>query len=284
MLRTGRSVTPELEDDLGTFVVPAVATPTVRALSEVAARRGLAVLPIALGSHLTAVPASERLHLFGGPLLAARVQHQAPLALLEPRDDWLSNLPERFVRRRVRLVPALEAYGLQEQWFMKMPREKGLEPGAYHGYELPTLPEDEPLLVSDLVTMTDEYRFWILDGVVHAASSYRLGGRPDARPLGPPGPAGISRFVDDLLTDQADHLPSAVVVDVAWSSQPSPGWAVVEANMAWFSAHYAADPGRVLDVVLRSAGPPAAVSPRDARFCRRAGGSAADTEAGTVTA
>lgn len=267
-------MTDELEDEVGTFIVPASATPTVRALSDGAARRGFVVLPIALGSPLTMVPSSGRVHMFGGPLLAARVQQQSQLALLEPQDDWLTNLPERFVRRRVRLMPALEAYGLREQWFVKMPREKGLEPGPYRGYELSTLPADEPLLVSDLVTMTDEYRFWILDGVVHASSSYRLNGRPDARQLDLEGPLSMKGFMDDLLTDQADDLPSAVVVDVAWLAQPSQGWAVVEANMAWFSAHYAADPSRVLDVVLRAAGPPKSVSARDARFCRSAEGSA----------
>ena len=46
---------------------------------------------------------------------------------------------------------------------------------------------------------------------------------------------------------------------------------MVEANMAWFSAHYAADPARVLDVVLRAAGPPGAVAARDERFRRPAG-------------
>lgn len=30
---------------------------------------------------------------------------------------------------------------------------------------------------------------------------------------------------------------------------------VIEANMAWFANCYAADPDRVLDVVLRAAGP-----------------------------
>lgn len=256
---------------MGTLIVPASVTSTVRALSDAAARRRLDVLPIAVGRNLTLVPSSGCLHLFGGPSLAARVQRQFPLALLEPRDDWLATLPERFVRRRIRLLTALQASGLQERWFVKMPRQKGLEPGPYVGHELPSLPEKEPLLVSDLVVMTDEYWFWILDGVVHASSSYRLGGRPDARPLGPAEASSIHRFMDDLLAAHADQLPSAVVVDVAWITRPDPGWAVVEANMAWFSAHYAADPGRVLDVVLRAAGPPEAVSKRDAAFAHASG-------------
>ena len=53
-------------------------------------------------------------------------------------------------------------------------------------------------------------------------------------------------------------LPSAVVVDIGLASDPGTGrerWVVVEANMAWFAHCYAADPSRVLDVALRSAGP-----------------------------
>nr|WNW36101.1 hypothetical protein RKE32_00260 [Streptomyces sp. Li-HN-5-13] len=63
-----------------------------------------------------------------------------------------------------------------------------------------------------------------------------------------------------------------MVVDVGQLLDPyRPGhrWAVVEANMAWFSHAYAADPARVLDVVLRSAGPREHVRPRDAAFERR---------------
>ena len=251
---------------MGTFVVPASTTPTVRALGDAATRRGLVVLPLALGSEVDRVPSADRVHLFGGPRLADLVRRRSSLALLEPHDAWLAELPPRFLRRRVTLMTALDAYGLQERCFVKMPREKGFEPGAYHGHELPTLAQDEPLLVSDVVAMGDEHRFWVLDGVVHAASSYRVHGRPEARPLDPQGSGPLLRFVDELLLDQEGRLPSAVVVDVAWISAPDPGWAVVEANMAWFSAHYAADPERVLDVVLRAAGPAEDVADRDAPF------------------
>ncbi|GAB4064876.1 hypothetical protein GCM10028777_12590 [Angustibacter speluncae] len=60
---------------------------------------------------------------------------------------------------------------------------KELEPGVYRGFELPTLPDGEPLLVSELVTMTSEWRCWILDGEVRAASTYRRRGQPHAEPL-----------------------------------------------------------------------------------------------------
>ncbi|MDF9807898.1 hypothetical protein M2436_006445 [Streptomyces sp. HB372] len=59
-------------------------------------------------------------------------------------------------------------------------------------------------------------------------------------------------------------------MDIGRMSRPgrAAGWAVVEANMAWFSTVYAADPDRALDVVLRSAGPGSLVQERDLAFRR----------------
>ncbi len=56
-------------------------------------------------------------------------------------------------------------------------------------------------------------------------------------------------------------------------------WAVVEANMAWFSTVYAADLDRALDVVLRSAGPAALLGERDRPFRREHSTGAAPREA-----
>jgi hypothetical protein len=63
-------------------------------------------------------------------------------------------------------------------------------------------------------------------------------------------------------------------VDIGLSSDADRGAehrAVVEANMAWFSTCYAAEPERVLDVVLRAAGPRHRLHARDRRFIRPQG-------------
>ncbi|MFF8843600.1 hypothetical protein ACF08N_12870 [Streptomyces sp. NPDC015127] len=76
-----------------------------------------------------------------------------------------------------------------------------------------------------------------------------------------------------MLGAVAGTLPSAVTVDVGLAQDPDTGaeqWAVVEANMPWFSHSYCADPGRVLDVVLRAAGPRDLVSSHDLGFVRAA--------------
>jgi hypothetical protein len=247
--------------------LPAQESATGRALAAEASRRG--VLAVNVRSQEDLVEGAAP-HLFGGPALADRIRHAQPLALLEPHDGWLAALPERFRRREVRLIDASTFRSLPGRWFVKTPREKGLvEPGAYGADEL-TLPGDTRLLISDLVTMTSEWRFWILDGTVHTGSSYRLDGQPDSRPLVESAEGRSARdFAETVLADQADLLPSAVVVDVAWITGPKAGWAVVEANMAWFSSMYAAEVSAVLDTVLQAAGPEDRVQVRDRPFRTR---------------
>jgi hypothetical protein len=105
-----------------------------------------------------------------------------------------------------------------------------------------------------------EYRLFVLDGEVAAASRYAVHGRLDVAPL--PGDARereVRAFAAMLTRRLRYSLPSAVVVDVGLGCGPDDAgrerWVVVEANMAWFVHCYAADPDRVLEVVLRSAGP-----------------------------
>lgn len=128
------------------------------------------------------------------------------------------------------------------------------------------------MLISDVVTWEVEFRLFVLDGEVRTCSQYATFGRLDTAPLdGHRHRAAVLDFAEGLLGSLGDTLPSAVVVDVGLVTATEPGgaegWAVVEANMAWFSNCYAADPGRALDVVLRSAGPPDRLAERDRPFC-----------------
>lgn len=104
-------------------------------------------------------------------------------------------------------------------------------------------------------------------------SRYATYGRLDAAELTDSHtPSGLYEFTYRLLADHGHTLPSAVVLDVGLLARPEGGatgeWAVVEANMPWFSTLYAADPARALEVTLRSAGPREAVAPRDRGFVR----------------
>ncbi|MFJ4602546.1 ATP-grasp domain-containing protein [Streptomyces griseoluteus] len=241
-------------------------TTTSELLSAAARRRGMEVE--VLGGAGTARPGA---HYYGGPGFAARVADDLGVALLEPSDDWLTALPYEYTGRHIAMSTLSQARRLSRSAFVKPPREKSFPAAVYPtGAHLPPGP-DAPVLISDVVTWAAEFRLYVLDGEVRTGSQYTTFGRLDAEPLeGHRHEAAVRAFAADLFSACGDGLPSAVVVDVGLLSTPEPGaeWAVVEANMAWFSNCYAADPDRALDVVLHSAGPRTALADRDRRFCR----------------
>ncbi|MFD5344215.1 ATP-grasp domain-containing protein, partial [Streptomyces anulatus] len=85
------------------------------------------------------------------------------------------------------------------------------------------------------------------------------------RRLGPPDGDALA-FGRDVLAAAGKTLPSAIVVDVGRDDEGR--WAVIEANAAWASGCYSADPDRALETVLRAAGPATALSPHDRAFVR----------------
>ncbi len=252
------------------LVMPGRRTSTMELLAAEATGRGM-VVQSAEEVGAVAGPA----YWYGGPVAGARLAGRLGFALLEPADDWLAELPEEFAGREVRAATLADAWAIERPTFVKPPRDKSFPADVYaDGSRLPAdLDPATPVLLSDVVTFAAEYRLFLLDGRIAAGSRYAVFGRLDPLPLDEHGAiaAEITEFTDRLVAEVGPALPSAVVVDIGQLVDPyRPGhrWAVVEANMAWFSHAYAADPARVLDVVLRAAGPRERVRPGDLPFVR----------------
>ncbi|MEU6864233.1 ATP-grasp domain-containing protein [Streptomyces sp. NPDC046876] len=239
-------------------------TSTAELLGRAAAWRGYEVV-----SHVGRAQ-GRGVHWYGGALAADRVAEGLGLGLLEPADDWLTQVPYALVRRPVRLTTLAQARLLAGRAFVKPPSAKIDElPAAVYedGTRLPgTLDGATPVLVSGVVEFAAEYRLFVLDGEAVAGSRYAVHGRLDPGPLD----GQVRGFAREVLSAGAEGLPSAVCVDVGRLVDGT--WAVVEANMPWFAHCYAAEPDRVLDVVLRAAGPRTRVGDRDLPFLRPATG------------
>ncbi|MEU9080076.1 ATP-grasp domain-containing protein [Kitasatospora sp. NPDC048538] len=229
-------------------------------------------------------------HVYGGPLFADAVGRELDLALLEPPADWLARLPHALTGRQVACTTLAEARRLRRRAFVKPPADKLFaarvypDGGALPGPEL--LDGDTPVLVSEVVRFRSEYRLFVLDGTVRAASRYAVDGDLSVAPLGTTNDSGANgsgaadaevdaaeaadalAFTAEVLAASGPGaaLPSAVVVDVGLTDDGR--WAVVEANAAWASGGYAADPEGVLDVVLRAGGPAARLPGSDRPFLR----------------
>ncbi|MEU5718694.1 ATP-grasp domain-containing protein [Streptomyces sp. NPDC020403] len=217
-------------------------------------------------------------HYFGGPHFASGVVGPLGTALLEPDADWLDGLPHTFTGRRIGSVSLSVARRADGPFFAKPPTDKSFPAAVYqNGSALPEdralpAPSGDPLVqLSEVVVWVREFRLFLLDGRIRTGSQYATFGRLDAAPLsGHRDEPAVRDFARRLWDAAGEDLPSGVVVDIGVLRRPSSPdaeqWAVVEANMAWFSNVYAAEPARALDVVLRSAGPRTALRARDTRF------------------
>jgi ATP-grasp domain, R2K clade family 2 len=268
------------------LLVSAQHTSTTTLLAEAAVRRGLVVHELTGPEVLHALDGHD-VYWYGGPRAALRAVRELRIGLLEPLDDWLTRVPRRFVGREITLSTLADAWRMTRPAFVKPPREKSLPAAVYaDGSRLPRaraeLGPETSVLISEVVTFTVEYRLFVLDREIVTGSRYAVYGRLDPAPLaGDPNEQAVREFFAALLHPPTTEpigertgtatIPSAFVLDIGLIESPDTGarkWAVVEANMAWFAHCYAADPDRVLDVVLRSAGPLHRVAVGDFEYLR----------------
>ncbi|MEU9113876.1 ATP-grasp domain-containing protein [Streptomyces sp. NPDC048483] len=251
------------------LLISAQRTSTALLLAGAAARRGLETA-VLTGPDTVRALTGRAVHWYGGPHLADRITEPLHLGLLEPPDDWLALLPRQLTLRTVKLMTHAEASRLRHPFFAKPPSDKSFPPGVYtDGERLPPAAPQTPVLVSGIVSFAAEYRLFLLDGALAAATRYAVHGRLDPAPLHEDPYAPAVRAFAARLPGLAP-LPGAAAVDVGLLNDGH--WAVVEANMPWFAHSYAAEPDDVLDVVRRAAGPYDRVPDGDRRFLRPAAG------------
>jgi hypothetical protein len=251
------------------FLSPRV-TATGDALAEAARRRGMGVEVL----RDWRVPEQWReatgATLYAGPLFADAVAGELGLGLLEAPPDWLARLPYELTCRDVEFSTVAEARQLRRPAFVKPPNDKSFPARVYpDGSRLPgpdAVDDGTPVLVSDIVTFAVEFRLFVMAGEVRTGSRYLTHGQLDVAPL---DEDPLRHEVLDFAARLAGQgLPGAIVVDVGRLAGEDSGWAVVEANAAWASGHYACDADAALDVVLRAARPEAEFDATDRAFLR----------------
>jgi hypothetical protein len=185
------------------------------------------------------------------------------LALLEPPLDLLARLPLEFRRRAVEFARFGDLGRLKQPTFVK-PADalnKAFDAGVYGNARDIRAPrgvdEQTPVLVSEPIEWSAEYRCFVRDGEIAAWSPYLSFGRPTWKPFAPgtrpnPPPAGVRAFCQRLVRSGV-ALPPAFVVDVGLIDDR--GWAVVEFNPVWCAGLLGADPAQVLGVLKRACRP-----------------------------
>ena len=197
---------------------------------------------------------------YAEPLLATHIAQTLGLELLGPADDWLASIPEGWRKRSVWFTTMKAARECAEPQFIKSAVGKEFDARIYEsGKDLPRgqmISDSLPVLVQEIVRWDIEYRCFVSEKRVKAASSYWRHGKYPRDENGIWSQNELTEameFCGSFLSDPTVSVPDACVVDVGLI--PGKGWAVIECNAAWSSGIYGCDGADVLPVLLRACRP-----------------------------
>lgn len=222
------------------------------------------------GWRLQGTPPQGELILYGEPLFIAGLAEQLSLNLLEPPLDWLTQLPQRYLKREIRFG---QLGGLSEitlPAFLKPADDKSFPARVYQAPEelsdLVQLPKSLPILCSEPVHWESEFRAFFRERRCLSWSIYaRHGALAQAEdggwPCSPEERKQAEAFIACLEADPLLPLCPSWVID--FGHIRGRGWAAVEANPAWSSGLYGCDPRAVLRVIARGCLSDTALKPGD---------------------
>lgn len=195
--------------------------------------------------------------IYGEPLFNEMVATHLGISLPEPPQDFLCQLPEHLSGRSVHYMNAGEARKIGGKVFIKPPNKKTFKAGIFEtGAGIPPdVPDDEPVLVQDIVQFNHEYRIFFVACLPVAIGSYMIDGTYAKQPdewMDPPHiRSGATEFARDLgkyLELSKPQLGDSVVIDIGHIS--GRGWFVIEANEPNGSGCYNCEPYDVLIALL----------------------------------
>lgn len=213
-----------------------------------------------------APPPDHPVAIYGEPLFARAVAAQGGRVMLEPTLDWLAHLPSALLGRAVGAGTFAERDQLTYPRFVKPADDKAFPAAVYpsaaaipHAAQVPGGTE---ILHSDPVVFVEEYRCFVADGAVTAASLYAVHGEVTTAPGDPAAVAQAVAVAEAAWA--ACPSPPGVVIDVGRTADAR--LVVIEANPAFGAGIYQADPAGVLTVLAQICRPLAEVA--DSPFVR----------------
>lgn len=188
---------------------------------------------------------------------AARL-HRIGLAgsLMAPGQDWLSTVDSSLVGREIVTQPlSAMPYGIQ--LFAKPAEAKidAIKAGLYKREYIDTVYQEQDIPVdtllqwtTTLMDMNHEHRFFIANREVMTGSPYLIDGQVYDGYMTSPRYEEAVKFAEFAVKELGENQPPAYTLDVAFDEK-SGKWIIVEANPAWSSGIYGADPSSMIDVL-----------------------------------
>lgn len=190
---------------------------------------------------------------YGEALFCEVISQQMGWSLLSNSQSWLTKLPEKYTSRKIYFTDMVGARKETEKKFFKPADMKSFEAKVYDsGKELNqnSVLDEIPVLVSDEMNFTSEYRCFVKNRQVVTACCYSFKKDINKKEHHLRNNDAVIGFVNDMLKDETIECAPGAVIDVGRFKKDT--YAVIEANPAWASGLYGCELVAVLDVLKSS--------------------------------
>lgn len=170
--------------------------------------------------------------------------------------DWLANLPEIYVNRKITFSNLAEARKITEKKFIKPADDKAFISAIYNsGDDLPEnkILDNVPVLISDIMNFTSEYRCFVKGRIVVAECCYYLKAHNmkeaeiNKQVNYDNNSKDVIDFVNNMLKDTRVDCAIGSVIDVGRFKKDT--YAIIESNPVWASGVYGCELTAVLDTI-----------------------------------
>jgi hypothetical protein len=200
--------------------------------------------------------------IYGEWLFCETVAEQTGYKLQRNPLNWLAKLPEEYVNRKVVFTNLGEARRLTERKFIKPADNKLFQAKIYNsGSELTNSLEDNiPVLISDVMSFTSEYRCIVKNRQVISSCCYWLHTK-QMQNLNQAAELNLSKnydnkfhdvvnFVNKMLKDDRVECVNSCTIDVGRFDKDR--YTIIEENPIYASGIYGCDPVAMLDAIKSS--------------------------------
>ncbi len=181
---------------------------------------------------------------YGSQLFCEIIAQQMNWKLKMNSFDWLAKLPVRYTNRQVDFMTLKEASLLKSKKFIKPADDKCFDAKIYDIGEFnppPIIDDNYPVLVSDIVNFTAEYRCFVKNNEMVTGSCYIFEDQIANPRYFSKYEAEAQQFMKEMLS----HVKTEdAVIDIGLINGIT--WAVIETNPAWASGLYGCDPTEAL--------------------------------------
>ena len=197
---------------------------------------------------------------YGGDLFCESVADQMGWALISNPADWVVKLPKEYISRNIYAATVKDALEIpkEKKFFVKSPSKIFKARVCEGGLTFPTtVLNDHPVLISDFMNFTSEYKCFVKDKKVVSICCYKWLNEFNTSAHYGKNNKEVVAFVNKLLADKRVECVSATVINVGKYGKLEDnggGLAVIDSEPAYMSEIYGCEISASLDTIMSSCG------------------------------